>query len=369
MADFPSIRVTIPTFNAAADIERTLDSLAAQRYQQECIFTLIVDFGSTDGTVEKILARSGKRLGLMQLPHARWGRTAAATAWKQNPLQMTSGIPLTLEQGDCLYEDALRRLVEFQRTARKYVRQPNLLVVTDVDTRLHDGSVQKSTPLYTRPCLFRAYTDDSIAFVERGGQQRMLSFGVSPLPQRDKGSTLFNQRSWWSSLSAYAMVGTIAYLPEALCIRNAEGKLDDPLDDILFRLDNVITLDRMVQDNPEVYVLGRQYDTCARRQLALYSLWRASQAAEQKAMRDAEDCFLMARVIDDTITEEPVWGELQNFFAGKPHIDLEKIAARWERCESPAEPRWPLPRNCWEEVTFRLRRLLSHDRHTALAER
>ena len=242
-------------------------------------------------------------------------------------------------------------------------------MVTDVDTRLYDGSVQKSTPLYTRPCLFRAYTDDSIAFVERGGQQRMLSFGVSPLPQCDKGATLFNQRSWWSSLSAYAMVGTIAYLPEALCIRNAEGKLDDPLDDILFRLDNVITLDRMVQDNPEVYVLGRQYDACARRQLALYSLWRASQAAEQKAMRDAEDCFLMARVIDNTVTEEPIWEEMQDFFAGKPHADLEKIVARRERCESPAEPRWPLPRNCWEELTFRLRRLLSHDRHTALAER
>lgn len=369
MADFPSIRITIPTFNAVADIDRTLDSIAAQSYQQECIFTLIVDFGSTDGTIEKILARMGKRLGLMQLPHARWGRTAAGTAWKQNPLQMTPGIPLTLEQGDCLYDDALRRLVEFQRTARKYVRQPNLLVVTDVDTRLYDGSVQKSTPLYTRPCLFRAYTDDSIAFVERGGQQRMLSFGVSPLPQCDKGATLFNQRSWWSSLSAYAMVGTIAYLPEALCIRNAEGKLDDPLDDILFRLDNVITQDRMVQDNPEVYVLGRQYDACARRQLALYSLWRASQAAEQKAMRDAEDCFLMARVIDNTVTEEPIWEDMQDFFAGKPHADLEKIVARRERCESPAEPRWPLPRNCWEELTFRLRRLLSHDRHTALAER
>ena len=86
-------------------------------------------------------------------------------------------------------------------------------------------------------------------------------------------------------------------------------------------------------------------------------------------MRDAEDCFLMARVIDNTVTEEPIWEEMQDFFAGKPHADLEKIVARRERCESPAEPRCPLPRNCWEELTFRLRRLLSHDRHTALAER
>lgn len=58
------------------------------------------------------------------------------------------------------------------------------------------------------------------------------------------------------------MVGSIAYLPEALCIRNAEGKLDDPLDDILFRLDNIISLNRMVQENPYIYVAGKKYDEC-----------------------------------------------------------------------------------------------------------
>lgn len=369
MSKFPSIRITIPTYNSASDIDRTLDSIETQEYPKENIFILIVDFGSTDGTVEKVLARSGKRLGIMQLPDARWGRTTVATAWKQNAHQLPLGIPLTLEQGDYLYSNCLRRLVDFQKKTRQHVRQANLLIVTDIDTRLADGTLQKSMPLYSRPCFFRAHTDDGIAFVERGFRQRMLSFGVFPSAQCDTGSTFFNQRSWWQWLSNYGMVGSIAYLPEALCIRNAEGKLDDPLDDILFRLDNIISLNRMVQETPYIYVAGKKYDECARRQLALYSLWRSSQAAEQGTMRDAEDCFLMARVIDDTITEEPIWAELQDFFAREQHADLKNIVARWERKEPPAEPKWPLPRNFAEVLLFKLKRCFAHGRRTALAER
>ena len=369
MASFPTIRITIPTYNAGADIDRTLDSIEAQDYQQENIFTLIVDFGSTDSTIEKVLARSKKRLGIMQLPGARWGRTVAATAWKQNPLQMVSGVPLMLEQGDYLYPNCLRRLVDFWGYARRYAGAPGILIVSDLDIRSEDGTIQKSSPLYTRPCFFRAYTDDSIAFVERGFQKRVLNFGVPPLAQCDTGSTFFNQRSWWQWLSSYGMVGTVAYLPEALCIRNEERKLDDPLDDILFRLDNAISSDRMVQDNPHIYVVGNKYNEYAFRQLALYSLWRASQAAEQGALREAEDCFLMSRVIDEGIIEESAWTDLRDFFAGEPHADIGKIAARWKRSDPPAEPKWPLPRNAVEAILFRLKRRFAHGRRTALAER
>lgn len=109
-----------------------------------------------------------------------------------------------------------------------------------------------------------------------------------------------------------------------LYVQECGRKARRSLDDILFRLDNIISLNRMVQENPYIYVAGKKYDECARRQLSLYSLWRSSQAAEQGTMRDAEDCFLMARVIDDTITEEPIWAELQDFFAREQHAESEK---------------------------------------------
>lgn len=50
MAELPSITIVTPTFNAAATIEETLASIAAQGYP--ATEHVVVDGGSTDGTVE-----------------------------------------------------------------------------------------------------------------------------------------------------------------------------------------------------------------------------------------------------------------------------------------------------------------------------
>jgi glycosyltransferase involved in cell wall biosynthesis len=49
MADLPSITIVTPTFNAAATIEETLASIAAQDYP--ALDHVVVDGGSTDGTL------------------------------------------------------------------------------------------------------------------------------------------------------------------------------------------------------------------------------------------------------------------------------------------------------------------------------
>lgn len=50
MPDLPSISIVTPTFNAAATIEETLASIAAQEYP--ALEHVVVDGGSTDGTIE-----------------------------------------------------------------------------------------------------------------------------------------------------------------------------------------------------------------------------------------------------------------------------------------------------------------------------
>ena len=49
MGELPSISIVTPTFNAAATIEETLASIAAQNYEQ--LEHVVVDDGSTDGTL------------------------------------------------------------------------------------------------------------------------------------------------------------------------------------------------------------------------------------------------------------------------------------------------------------------------------
>ena len=59
MPDLPSITVITPSFNAAASIEATLESVRAQRYPK--LEHLVVDGASTDGTVEILEAAPGIR--------------------------------------------------------------------------------------------------------------------------------------------------------------------------------------------------------------------------------------------------------------------------------------------------------------------
>jgi glycosyltransferase involved in cell wall biosynthesis len=59
LTELPSITIVTPCFNAAAFIERALDSVATQEYPQ--IEHVIVDAGSTDGTVEILQSRSDIR--------------------------------------------------------------------------------------------------------------------------------------------------------------------------------------------------------------------------------------------------------------------------------------------------------------------
>jgi glycosyltransferase involved in cell wall biosynthesis len=59
VSDLPSITVITPSFNAAASIEATLESVRAQRYPK--LEHLVVDGASTDGTVEILEAAPGIR--------------------------------------------------------------------------------------------------------------------------------------------------------------------------------------------------------------------------------------------------------------------------------------------------------------------
>jgi rhamnosyltransferase len=57
----PSVTVAIPTLNAGAGFERTLDALAAQRVEHEL---LVCDSGSSDGTVELARSRGARVIGI-----------------------------------------------------------------------------------------------------------------------------------------------------------------------------------------------------------------------------------------------------------------------------------------------------------------
>ena len=81
MSAVPSVSVIIPALNEAEDIEGCIDAIAAQDYPLDAIEIIVVDGASSDATVERAGAATG-RARLRRLPHR--GQPAAADfMWAQ----------------------------------------------------------------------------------------------------------------------------------------------------------------------------------------------------------------------------------------------------------------------------------------------
>lgn len=61
MNDLPTIAIVIPTLNEAANLPKCLRGIASQDYPRERVDVIVVDNGSTDGTLD-IAAKSGARV-------------------------------------------------------------------------------------------------------------------------------------------------------------------------------------------------------------------------------------------------------------------------------------------------------------------
>lgn len=72
----PRVSVVIPAYNAERTIERAVRSMLAQSYSD--LEVIVVDDGSTDGTVEVVCSIDDPRLRLIEQPHA--GVCSAANA-------------------------------------------------------------------------------------------------------------------------------------------------------------------------------------------------------------------------------------------------------------------------------------------------
>jgi glycosyltransferase involved in cell wall biosynthesis len=77
----PTVSVVVPTYNRAATLPASLDSVLAQRGLSGEIEILVADDGSTDDTA-RMLARYGDKLRVLSLPHrgVAAARNAAVTA-------------------------------------------------------------------------------------------------------------------------------------------------------------------------------------------------------------------------------------------------------------------------------------------------
>ena len=340
MFSHPPIRVIVPTWNNVEDIDATVESVRAQDVDPEKVFLFFVDFGSTDGTLEKLYSLPSKNTGIFTRSGVPFGRTVAAQAARTMILQNVSGREFLLWPGDVLYPHCFS---EAERWLKK-IFQNQLAIGTlalEVDVKDADGNVRRQNPLFSSAGVFRPFSSDSTEYVRHGYRHHISMYNFPLSWQTDKIGVYMNQHAYWNDLAYAGLFCDIGYIPRpAACVR--EYLPPDELDNLLFRFEVGLTCFRMGGEVAEGHVLGSEYESLYRHNLARYALWRAWLAQKRGESRTAEDCFVFARVIDARMAENACWQRMERWLANSAEADASWLEAWFAKDDATLAPKWPL---------------------------
>jgi len=340
MISHPPIRVLVPTWNNVDEIDATVQSVLEQDTNPEKIHLAFVDFGSTDGTMEKLRALPSQRTGIFSISGATRGRTMVAQAVRMLELQSVPGRLVLLWPGDILYPDYVSSAELWLNTIWK--QQLNIVsLVQEVDIKKEDGSVERQVPLFSSPCVLRAFSSDSTEYLQHGYRHQVMLYNFPFSKATDKVGTYANHLVHWNQLSHAGLYKSFAYTPHPVaCVR--EFTPPDELDDLLFRFEVGLTSFRMGHENSTSHVLGSHYEQCFRQSLAKYSLWRAWLLHAHGRAKIAEDCFILARVIDPSMDENEAWLCMERYLDSGGTEDRTWLEAWFAALEAPRAPKWCL---------------------------
>jgi hypothetical protein len=336
----PVIRVIVPTLNNADELDATAESIFAQDYDPDKLFIAFVDFGSTDGTREKLPRYRSRQTGIYCLAGKRTGRTMIAEAARMYNLQRVGSREFLLWPGDIIYPRCFTTAEAWMQSIAWRHKKCQMLEA-EADIRGQDGLVRKQTPLFTRPCHLRAYSADSSEYACRGYKHAVLTYGLGYSTSYAKGDTRYNQRYVWNHLISLGMVTNTVYIPEVLgCLK--ERLHADELDELLFLFEMGLSCFRMAQEAPDANVVDERFEPGFRAQLARYALWRAWLLHGGQRHKEAEDCLLFAGVIRPDICREACWRAMERLLEKNGESDRVWLEDYFSRDEAPAEPKWPL---------------------------
>jgi glycosyltransferase involved in cell wall biosynthesis len=128
----PTVSIVIPTFNRAALIARSIQSVLNQSYAD--FELLVIDDGSTDDTASVVAGFCDPRINYVQLPN-----NAGAAAALNVGIRMSKGEFLSFQGSDdeWLSDNLVKHMSVFEQSSRKLG-----VVYSDMHRILKDGSVR-----------------------------------------------------------------------------------------------------------------------------------------------------------------------------------------------------------------------------------
>jgi len=281
----------IPTLNNVNDIDITIESIYNQNFDKDRLFVMVLDFGSTDGTYEKLINYKYNSLGIY-----RSYKTC-------NKRQMNSEMLSIIEKfrseyvdpfyytfmypGDEVYPDYLNTC---DRVIHEHENVSNIICEADIFDRSHKKIGQRR--LYDKMRIING-NKQAIEYINKGFDHQIQCMSRKIPYGNNQVFFEMNEQRWWNKCLKTNMNTTAIYIEKALCCQKAV-EYEDELEEILFRWGSIIKQQR--HDRAEVMALSNECYEEAFKQIARYALWRGALYKYEKP-RMAEDCVLLSEVI------------------------------------------------------------------------
>ncbi len=317
------IQVLIPTYNNVLEISNTLNSIREQTFDKESIYVTVVDFGSTDGTLDVLFSYDYYHLGIYQKDEQKNARLRVAEASQLLEHINCGGkynLYVLLYPGDIMYPECLHKCVA------AFINQYNLnpvSVICESDIIQMDGTTIKQKSLYKEDRVI----DGSTAFndyVMREYKHQIFEVVISFNHGRYKANGEINEKRFWNKAARNGLGKNIIYLKESLiCTRQIF--YEDEFEEVLHRWESLISLPR-VYTNKFGNIFNDEYEKLAGYNLAEYALWRSWILYKDKERRkEMEDCFLIASVICLHIECSEIYQLLKNLIFNNDISVIDKI--------------------------------------------
>lgn len=342
MITYPPVSILIPTRNSADLLDATIASLESLEYDRKKLFIMFADFGSSDGTLDKILSLPwSDGVGFYAMTGKRIGRTSLADTALNLRHQSMGGPQIALWPGDVLYPEALKILFKEYARAVAAAIDKSLLVIGEVDLRREDGTVHSQQPLFSKTCVTRGRSTDSGEFVRHGYRHAVFSYGYDYSCGKDKVQTQLNQRFWWNSLIGLgAWVDAVYVNQPVACLR--ERFHDDELGELVLKLEMCLSFLRASRDVPETTILDKDFESKYRVLLARFALWRAWLLHGRGEFKQAEDCYLFSPVIHAPIEKDDCFAWTRKLVEEGSEAAAAWLEEYYDREDQTLRPKWPL---------------------------
>lgn len=324
------IQVLIPAWNNADDIEATISSVWQQDYDNDSIWITAVDFGSEDGTYEKLMKYDKYHFGVYRMERPYEERLIVSYAMRQANEARPGGAysyVILLYPGEILYPDCLRKCTE---ACLKYQYLRPSMVICETDIKMADGSVREQKPLYEAERIIDGKTEMT-EFMNKGYQHQIFEMKNGFGTGKYKANGENNEARFWNKAARGNHEMYAVYLPDVLaCTKEINYK--DELEEILHRWEAIISMIRFYESKYD-NAFDTAYAAMAKKNVAEYALWRCYKLyCSGGTGKDMEDCFMISGVILPEICNCDIYRKMERLLRGEEQA-LPEIRDYFEAAE------------------------------------